>query len=223
MFGCESPAQMRVSPGEFNLTMRVPAVVLNDFVEQETGRPVTAPVVFEQQSDPRAADAPGLRRYLEFACNEIERRSRIAETGVVARQMERMITSLVMSQLPNNYSEAFGGEPLGGAPHYVRLVEDYVRSHADEPLTLRAMADIGEVSIRTLQSGFRRYRDTTPMEYLRDYRLDLARQSLEQSGAARTVTEVAQACGFNHPGKFSKCYRNRFGEAPSVTRRRAMT
>jgi transcriptional regulator GlxA family with amidase domain len=59
------------------------------------------------------------------------------------------------------------------------------------------------------------------MEYLRDYRLELAREELEKAAiTGRTVTEIALNCGFNHPGKFAKCYRERFGESPSQTRRK---
>lgn len=218
-----STVQMKFSPGEANLTVRVPAQLLNEFVQEETGRPVTTPLEFEHVRDPAAANAPGLRRWLQYFCNESEQRARGLDTQLVRRQMERTLLSLVLSQLPHNYSDALGDEPLGAAPPYIRLVEDYIRSHATRPLSLRDLAGVAEVSERTLQGGFRRFRDTTPMEYLRDYRLELAREDLEKAAInGRTVTDIALRCGFNHPGKFSKCYRERFGEPPSETRKRAL-
>jgi AraC-like DNA-binding protein len=217
-------AQMRFSPGEANLTLRIPAAVLLEFLERETGVPVTAPLVFEPEANPNDADAPGLRRYLEFVCREIDRQSRPSMTDLVARQMERTIVSLALTQLPHNYSDALGGAPLGEAPEHVRIVEDYIRGHADDPLSLNDLAEIAGVSARTLQTGFRRYRETTPMEYMRDYRLDLARHALKNAAATgRSVTDIAQSCGFNHPGKFAKCYRARFGETPSDTRKRSLS
>ena len=217
-------AQMRFSPGEANLTLRIPSAVLSEFLERETGIPVTKPLVFEPEANPNEADAPGLRRYLEFICDEIDRRSRPSMTDLVARQMERTIVSLVLTQLPHNYRDALGGAPLGEAPEHVRIVEDFIRSHADESIGLHDLANIAGVSARTLQTGFRRFRETTPMEYLRDHRLDLARHGLEHAAATgRSVTEIAQSCGFNHPGKFAKCYRARFGESPSETRKRSLS
>ena len=50
--------------------------------------------------------------------------------------------------------------------------------------------------------------------------MELARARLG-SGAATAVTEVALACGFEHLGRFSTRYRDRFGESPSETLRRA--
>lgn len=215
-----STVQMKFSPGEANITLRVPAPLLNDFVQEETGRPVTSPIEFEHVRDPSAANAPGLRRWLDYFCAESEHRARGLEIKLVRRQMERTLLSLLMTQLRHNYSDALGAEPLGAAPEYVRLVEDYIRGHATQPLSLKDLAAVAEVSERTLQTGFRRYRDTTPMEYLRDYRLELAREELKKAALnGRTVTEIALNCGFNHPGKFAKCYRERFGESPSQTRR----
>jgi AraC-like DNA-binding protein len=216
-------ATMRFSRGEINLTLRIPGTVLKQALAEETGRAITAPIEFQQQTDPSTANAPGLRRYLEFVCAEFDRRARSAENQAVLRQMERTIVSLVLTQLPHNYSDALGGEPLGPAPDYIRTVEEYIAASAEHTLSLQNLAAVAGVSERTLQSAFRRYRDTTPMEFLRDYRLELARRGLEKAAMnGRSVTEIALSCGFNHLGKFAKCYRARFGETPSETRRRAL-
>jgi transcriptional regulator GlxA family with amidase domain len=37
---------------------------------------------------------------------------------------------------------------------------------------------------------------------------------------ATEVMSIAMACGFNHMGRFSTMYRQRFGESPSTTLRR---
>ena len=219
------PATMRFVAGEVNLTLRIPAVLLHGWLEETTGQRAPAPVHFEQLSDPGASDAPGLRRFLRFLCSEFEQRAAgIVSSPTVCRQLERTLISLVMTELPHNYSAALDAERTGPAPPYIHSVEQYIRSNADQPVTLHDLAGIAGVSERTLQAGFRRFRQTTPMEYLRDYRLDLAHQGLMASAVGgRSVTDIALACGFNHLGKFAKCYRARFGETPSETRRRAQT
>ena len=219
------PATMRFVAGEVNLTLRIPAALLPGWLEETTGQRSPVPVHFEQPSDPGAGNAPGLRRFLRFLCGEFEQRAAgIVSSPTVCRQLERTLISLVMMELPHNYSAALDAERTGPAPAYIHSVEQYIRTNADQPVTLHDLAGIAGVSERTLQAGFRRFRQTTPMEYLRDYRLDLAHQGLAASAVGgRSVTDIALACGFNHLGKFAKCYRARFGETPSETRRRAQT
>lgn len=219
------PATMRFMPGEVNLTLRVPAGLLRTWLEEATGRPASLPIRFFHPDDPATANAPGLRRYLDFLCAELDvREAGIMSHPAVSRHLQHTIVSLVMMELPHNYSDALSARRAGPAPGYVLDVEHYIATHADQPLTLRDLSRIAGVSERTLQAGFRRFRHTTPMEFLRDYRLDLARDGLTTSTAGgRSVTDIAHACGFNHLGKFAKCYRERFGETPSETRRRTWT
>jgi transcriptional regulator GlxA family with amidase domain len=71
---------------------------------------------------------------------------------------------------------------------------------------------------RSLHAGFRRFRDETPMGFLKKHRLDEARRLLQLGdGRGLNVTEVAFATGFLHPSKFAQDYRERFGETPSAT------
>ena len=76
------------------------------------------------------------------------------------------------------------------------------------------------VGRRTLQRQFRRFIGRAPMAFLRDLRLDEARQALLCPSGGVTVTDVAGHCGFKHFGRFAAQDRKRFGEAPSATLRR---
>lgn len=78
------------------------------------------------------------------------------------------------------------------------------------------------VSVRSLQEGFRRSLDTTPVAYLRRVRLEKARDELTAAEPGTTsVTEVATRWGFVHLGRFSSTYARAFGERPSETLRRS--
>ncbi len=78
------------------------------------------------------------------------------------------------------------------------------------------------LSVRSLQDGFRRSLDTTPMAYLRRLRLEKVHDELvaAEPGSVR-VTEVAARWGFVHLGRFAAAYRSEFGERPSDTARSA--
>jgi transcriptional regulator GlxA family with amidase domain len=91
--------------------------------------------------------------------------------------------------------------------------------NADAPITVSDVADRLGVSLRSLQAGFRRWRETTPTAFLRRVRLQLVRDEL-RSGKEANVTTVALRHGFSHLGRFSAQYRLAFGEEPSVTLRR---
>ena len=75
------------------------------------------------------------------------------------------------------------------------------------------------VSTRSLYAGFRDFVGASPMQYLRELRLERARAELLGSDAAN-VAAVALRWGFAHLGRFSSEYRQRFGETPSETLKR---
>ena len=142
-------------------------------------------------------------------------------TWRLGRQFERLVNLAALQCFPNNYSDLLQRATSRVAPYYVRKAENYLRTHLREEVTIESLARITGVSTRSLFYGFRRWRDTTPMAYLKRLRLDVAREALRS--AARTgasVTEVAMAVGFYHLSRFSSEYKARFGETPSVTLKR---
>ena len=100
-------------------------------------------------------------------------------------------------------------------------MEDYIRHHYAETLTIEKLARIAGVSTRTLFSGFRDFRQLTPMAYLKAIRLEKAHEALQSSDVdgSAGVTKVAPDTGFSHLGRFAQQYRSRFGELPSATAR----
>jgi AraC family ethanolamine operon transcriptional activator len=84
------------------------------------------------------------------------------------------------------------------------------------PTVAQLCIDLG-VSRRTLQNGFQRTLNVSPLNYLKAVRLGQARRALKQ---VDSVTEAATAFGFWHFGHFSQDYLTMFGERPSDTLRR---
>lgn len=75
----------------------------------------------------------------------------------------------------------------------VHRVQDAVSESPQQPWDLAAMARIACVTARHLTRLFLEHTETTPMHYLRDLRLELAKKAL-QTGA--TVGQAAQRAGF---------------------------
>jgi transcriptional regulator GlxA family with amidase domain len=95
--------------------------------------------------------------------------------------------------------------------------------NAETLMTVSSVAAQLGVSLRSLQSGFRQWRNTTPNAHLRNLRLQRVREELLRVGGGANVTAVALRYGFSHLGRFSAHYRSAFGESPSATLRRGRT
>lgn len=135
-----------------------------------------------------------------------------------ASAVEQTLQRLLLAAAPHNHSDLYNSPASAAAPYYVRRVEEFIVSHLCDPITLDEMIKVSGVSARSLHAGFRRFRDTTPMNYLKNRRLILAHRHLKTGvDTGMTVTQVALEAGFTHLSKFSRDYHERFGELPSET------
>jgi DNA-binding response OmpR family regulator len=85
---------------------------------------------------------------------------------------------------------------------------------ADEHFGMAELAHLLELSERTLYRRLGELAGLTPAAWLRELRLNKARQLLE-AGTFGSVAEVADAVGFATAKYFSTCYAERFGRRPS--------
>jgi AraC-like DNA-binding protein len=90
--------------------------------------------------------------------------------------------------------------------------------HMDHKMSVSEIARNHNISEKSLQNSFKALFDLTPNQYIRILKLNLVHHELIQSNAAKTaVWKVAQKWGFSHMGRFSKYYKELFGENPSIT------
>ena len=134
----------------------------------------------------------------------------------IAGQFEQLFTSTLL----RGHRTDRRSPDVSPAPAAVRRAIAYIEANLCEPLALSDIAAAAEVPVRTLLSGFQRFRQVSPMQYARDRRLDRARALLVAGTDNTNVTSIALAVGFSHLGRFAQAYRLRFGEAPSDTRSR---
>src|SRR6267143_771374 len=158
---------------------------------------------------------PAIEPFLEQVHSVLSSRAMIAaidnEPNVRARVEALLATLLQRTCLPAICDNA----DLPIASRDVRRAEAYIGSNVSRNIRLEEIAGAAGVSVRTLQTSFRRDRHVTPMQYLRNLRLDAARERLL---AGSSVAEAALDTGFSHQGRFAHYYRGRFGHSPSATR-----
>lgn len=102
----------------------------------------------------------------------------------------------------------------------VRRAEAYIESHWNEPITIAGLARASAASARSIFYHFKNSHGQSPMSFVKQVRLEHAREMLESSGIGRSVTEIAIDCGFGNLGHFAGDYLKRFGERPSDTLKR---
>ena len=95
----------------------------------------------------------------------------------------------------------------------VSLMEDRL----EHPLTLERIAKMVGVTPRHLQSLFKSCLGVTPHTHYQALRLNAARRMVIETRLP--VADIAAASGFGSAPAFARCYRGRFGESPSETRR----
>ena len=81
---------------------------------------------------------------------------------------------------------------------------------------LKNLASLCQVSIRTLQRHFRKEYDLAVSEWLREIRLEQARQMLTKADCVKTV---CFDLGYKQQSHFTRDFSRRFGMAPSLWRR----
>ncbi|MEP1933088.1 MAG: AraC family transcriptional regulator [Roseibium sp.] len=84
--------------------------------------------------------------------------------------------------------------------------------------TLEKLAETAGMSRTQFAVTFKEQVGATPMGYLANWRLDIARSELE---SGQQVKSVANLCGFSSPAAFSRAFSRRFGFSPKQGRTRA--
>ncbi|MEN8184730.1 MAG: AraC family transcriptional regulator [Myxococcota bacterium] len=145
-----------------------------------------------------------------------------AVSPLLLAEASRMTKAMLLSLQVNNYTAALREGASAAAPFYVRRAEDYMHAHTGEVIGMEDLVAVSGVSARSLYAGFRRFRGTSPMAYLKWLRLDRAHTDLRNASPGETsVREIALCHGFAHLGHFSTAYRRKYGQPPSETLRTA--
>jgi transcriptional regulator GlxA family with amidase domain len=100
----------------------------------------------------------------------------------------------------------------------IQTVREFMDRHLQEPLTVPELATRAGFSTAHFIRAFRAAFGVTPHRYLRDRRLERARELLATS--ALPITDVCDRVGFQSLGTFSYLFRKSTGESPSEYRAR---
>ncbi len=131
-------------------------------------------------------------------------------------QLENMLTirDILKKKAGQEFSK--GKSPTSSLPEkdqqfIDKLIETIQLKYQDPILNRAKLATEMAVSDRQLQRKVKALIDQNPMDMLREYRLNKAKELLKQG---YQVSQVGDNCGFNSISYFSQCFKAQFGMSP---------
>jgi AraC-like DNA-binding protein len=212
------PVRFRLGPGCEQLTLRIERRFVEDSYRAATGHGDAEPILFVPSVSTHAPEVESLALLLRHLWDQAHLRSGLLSQDRSRARAEHLVATALLDLLPHDCSLNWRLAPDVDAPAHLRAAESFILNHLADDLSVPQIARAAPVPVSTLDYMFRKHRGLSTMRFVRQQRLNLARQLLDSDGA-RSVTDAALQAGFTHFGKFSQAYRQAFGELPSQTLR----
>ena len=206
--------KLAATGGHERLAVWIPAASLNQRLAALLDGPITKELSFERAFSWQSVPAQGLRRLLRLLVEELGSPAPFGLSDVAAGSFTDLLLYTLLRAVPHNHTGRLALTSTPAAPAIIRRAEAYIRAHVQEPIALHEVAEAAGCSVRSLQLGFRRFRETTPLAAIHHARLEAARESLRSGHTYLTVTELALEFGFTNPGRFTQQYKAAFGASP---------
>lgn len=158
-------------------------------------------------------------RTVNYAWNSVLHIDEVFRIDAIRAATTEAVVSAALAAFPIEVAAAARASDLSSSAA-IRRARQFIEDRADQPITVAQIAEEARLSVRALQLGFQRACGVTPMGYLRQVRLEGAREELLAATDDTLVSEVARRWAFANLGRFAAQYRARFGENPVDTLRR---
>lgn len=98
----------------------------------------------------------------------------------------------------------------------LKLIITYIENNYTHAISIHDIAKECHFSESHFMKFFKQCTGTSFISYLNDYRLLIASRLLTSTDLP--VTQIAVECGFDNISYFNRCFKKKYGEAPSKTR-----
>ena len=132
------------------------------------------------------------------------------ELSKVLKRLELSLPAITGDVKNSNSDSGYSPEEI------VTLVKEYVQKNYAKELDLNSIADNLGFSSSYLTKVFNKVEETTPSKYIRNYRMGIAKQLLQNKDM--TIAQVAECVGYNDPFHFSKSFKQTYGISPTEVR-----
>ncbi|WP_323751224.1 helix-turn-helix transcriptional regulator [Marinobacter sp.] len=126
--------------------------------------------------------------------------------------LEGLALQLTGMGIPEDSAREHGAEPISSPQRErLELVRQKLEFAPHHSYRFSELARIAAMSPSSLRTKFRATYGLSPFDYLRRYRLELARQYLSQGFS---VQQTAHKVGYRHSTNFATAFRREFGISP---------
>lgn len=138
---------------------------------------------------------------------------RMQNTDITLNAQTTIITHwLIRSILGENYDMR-----AISSNYSVARAEHYIEQHFDENITVRQLAELGNLSVSSFNRIFKKETKLTPIEYLIEVRIEKSKKLLIRKEVP--ITEIAMRCGFSSSSHYSSSFSKIFNMTPSEYRK----
>ncbi len=176
-------------------------------------------IVFPEPFSIFGSSGTPLLNLLDFVFRDVEMDSALSSSAATQEHFRDLLLFSMLTNLKHNQVSISQKIDFAYEKAAVRRAIQYMTESYSHEMSLSHLADVCGVSIWSLSRSFKKALGKTPMQYLRDIRLDRVRHILNTTQSL-SVKEAAKSCGITRFGNFSRIYRKRFGELPSETLKR---
>jgi AraC-like DNA-binding protein len=194
--------------------------VIRQAVGQTFEIPVDGPLDFLPELDLSTAAGKTIGSLTETIIGGMRNNGPLLQSPIAMAHMTQALADLVVRLVPHRLSHLLDEKPCSITPRHIRRALEFMQANISQPITVPMVAEAAGVSVRSLVTGFRTFRDTSPAAYLHTLRLRAVRQDLLDAENSQTMKEICLKWGFFHFGRFASAYRATYGENPSDTRKR---
>ncbi len=129
-------------------------------------------------------------------------------------RLREMLVDMVLETWPNNYSKILRQPPPMIAPRHVKPAIDFIQDHPPTVPSGAELAALSGISLRALQTGFRRFAGLSITAYQRQFRLERAHEDLVRD-TGTSIEDIALRWGFTNAGRFSRYFKAAYGVSPA--------
>lgn len=194
-------------------------MVDSSFLDQVAATRDDAPVRLTGCAPVSDAANHQLRAAMDYVRDAIAANPDAAQNPLIAGTAQRHLAASILAAYPNStQTEEDNADRRDSTQGLLRRAISFIEDNAHRDISLLDIAEAVHVTPRAVQYMFRKHRDRTPMQFLRELRLHYAHLDLVAGNpATMSVRTAATRWGFAHMGRFAASYRQIYGQPPQAT------
>ena len=209
---------LTVEPGMLSRNLLLDPAFLESQFAALTGEPARNAIEFELDLRLNGAFGTLIEQVCYYVAEKIGKNTQSMPPALSATLCESLSRTLLFHH-PHNQSYLFEKPAPPSSRTIVRMVEEYIDAHAGGPIVASDLARITGTSVKSIDAAFVQHRQTSPLAFLRQRRIERARRLLLENPMSSTM-DVARLAGYLRIEPFEAAYFKQFGESPAQTRQR---